>query len=246
MQHTILSFDEIDSTNTYLKREYASLKDLTVVTAKHQTAGKGRRGRAWEDDGCSLVFSLVLKEDVPDERISLLPLLAGLAMSDTLLDYGIENQIKWPNDVMVQDKKVLGILLESIYQEKREALIIGIGVNVSQKAFPDELKEKAISLLQATGKEYDKTVLLQCFLHHFDCCYGMFLQGDDSYLDKIRSRFYLKGKTVYLNYYGEDKHVKVLDINNDGTLLVEENGKTYSLHSGEVTLEKNYHLCNPL
>ncbi len=241
MQHTILSFPEIDSTNSYLKREYNNLPDFTIVTADHQTAGRGRRGRVWEDSSASLPFSLLLKGEERENDTSLLPLLTGAAMSDALYELGIENSIKWPNDILIGDKKAVGILLESVYETKREALIIGIGVNVSQKSFPGELKDKAISLYQATGKQFDKKIVLDCFLRHFDCCYGMFLKGDDSFLDTVRERSYLTGKKLYLNYYGEDRHVEALSIASDGSLIVRDGEKTYSLHSGEVTLEKNYH-----
>lgn len=241
MQHTILSFPEIDSTNSYLKREYRNLPDLTVVTADHQTAGRGRRGRAWEDDYASLPFSLLLKDDERENDASLLPLLTGAAMSDALMELGIKNAIKWPNDILIGDKKAVGILLESVYEEKREAIIIGIGVNVSQESFSGELSDKATSLYLATGKQFDKKSVLDCFLRHFDCCYGMFLKGDDSFLKTVRQRSYLAGKKLYLNYYGEDRHVEALSIASDGSLVVKEGEKIYSLHSGEVTLEKNYH-----
>lgn len=241
MKHTILSFSEIDSTNSYLKREYENLDDGTVVTADHQSAGKGRLGRAWDDGGMSLPFSFLLKDNLQPERISLLSLLSGLCISLTLNDYGIENQIKWPNDILIQGKKVTGILAESIIEETLLAVIVGIGVNLNQKTFPNKLKSKAISLYQATGKEYDKKDFLEHFLHHFDIWYDKFLNEDDSFLDLVRERSYLTGKTVYLNYYGEDSHAKVIGIDRLGNLLVEEDGKTLSLSSGEVTLEKNYH-----
>lgn len=241
MKHTILSFPEIDSTNSYLKREYQNLNDGTVVTADHQSAGKGRLGRVWDDGGMSLPFSFLLKDNLKIERVSLLPLLSGLCISLTLDDYGIENQIKWPNDIMINDKKATGILAESIIEDKLLAVIVGIGVNLNQKTFPKELENKAISLYQATGNEYDKRDFLKHFLHHFDIWYDKFLNEDDSFLDSIRKRSYLTGKEIYLNYYGEDRHATVLDIDSQGNLLVDENGNTLSLKSGEVTLEKNYH-----
>lgn len=240
MEHAILSFDEIDSTNSYLKRVYSHLKDFTVVTSRHQTAGRGRRGRAWLDQGESLAFSLLIKETVREKDASLIPLLTGVSLSDALLDLGVCNSIKWPNDVLIGDKKVAGILLESVYEDRREALVVGVGVNVLQSSFPDELKDKAVSLYQATGKKLDMKSVLNLFLRHFDICYGMFSKGDDSYLDKVRERSYLTGKDLYLDYYGENRHVQAVDVASDGGLLVKEKGRMYEIYSGEATLEKNY------
>lgn len=241
MKHPIVSFPEIDSTNTYLKREYKNYDDGTVITAEHQTAGKGRSGREWVDDSKSLVFSLLLKDNLEPERASLLSLLSGLCVSLALDDLGIENQIKWPNDVLIHEKKAVGILSESVVEGRLQALIIGIGINLNQDSFPSSLQDKATSLYLQTGKKYEKFPFLECFLHYFDIYYDKFLQEDDSFLDCVRERSYLTGKQVYLNYYGEDRHATVKGIDNDGNLLVDEDGKTVSLNSGEVTLEKNYH-----
>ena len=233
MKHPIVSFPEIDSTNTYLKREYKNYADGTVITAEHQTAGKGRSGREWVDDSKSLVFSLLLKDNFKPERVSLLSLLSGLCVSLALDDQNIENQIKWPNDILIHEKKAVGILSESVVEGSLQALIIGIGINLNQDSFPSSLKDKATSLYLQTGKKYEKLPFLECFLHYFDIYY--------SFLNAVRERSYLTGKKVYLNYYGEDRHAIVKDIDNDGNLLVDEDGKTVSLNSGEVTLEKNYH-----
>lgn len=242
MKHKVISFHEIDSTNSYLKREYDNLQDGTVVTAEHQTAGKGRSGRDWDDGNRSLPFSILLKEGLDTERVSLLSLLSGLCISETLDDYGIENEIKWPNDILIHGKKAIGILAESIVEQRLLALVIGIGVNLNQESFSNSLKNKAISLYQATGRKYDSMDFLNHFLKHFDIWYDKFLNKDDSFLIKVREKSYLTGKTVYLNYYGEDRHAKVLDIDERGNLVIEDqDGKTLSLNSGEVTLEKNYH-----
>ena len=236
----LLRFDQIDSTNAYLKREYKSLDNLTLVTANHQTAGKGRLGRKWEDDSSSLLFSILLKDNLEDKNISLLSLLSGECLFQTLKDYGIDSKIKWPNDVLINDKKCAGILLESIFEERLEALIIGIGININNKSFNDEIKNKAISLYLATGKVIDKDEFLNKFIFNFEKRLNEFLKGNNSFMDVICSNSYLDQKEVNLNYYGEDKNCKVICINKDGTLQVESKGQTYSLNSGEVTLEKNY------
>lgn len=235
-----LYFEEIDSTNSYLKREYEHLDDMTIVSAGHQYAGKGRLGRKWEDDSHSLVFSILLKKNLKEERISLLPLLSGISLLKTLEDDSIPALIKWPNDVLIDGKKCAGILLESIYEEEIKAVIIGIGINVNTKEFPDELKNKAISLSQYSKKEYDKNDVLHSFISHFEKFYLDYQNNEDTFLEILKKHSYLDQKEIMLNYYGENKHVKVLGILDDGSLQVKEGEEVYSVSSGEATLEKNY------
>ncbi len=235
-----LYFEEIDSTNSYLKREYEHLDDMTLVSAGHQFAGKGRLGRKWEDDSSSLVFSILLKENLNEDRISLLPLLCGVSLLTTLEDYSIPSLIKWPNDVLIDGKKCAGILLEAVYEDEIKALIIGIGINVNTKEFPKELKSKAISLFQYSKKEYDKEEVLHRFIHHFEKFYLDYQKKKDTFLSILKECSYLDQKEITLNYYGENKHVKALGILDDGSLQVKEGDKVYSVSSGEATLEKNY------
>lgn len=236
-----LYFDEIDSTNSYLKREYESLEDMTIVCAGHQTAGKGRRGRKWEDDKDSLMFSILLKKDIDARRSELLPLLCGVSLYSLLEENHIKASIKWPNDVLIQNKKCAGILLEAVTKEKMEAIILGIGINVNNASFPEDIQNKAISLYEAAGHRFEKKEILNQFVSEFVKYYGSYLKKEDSFLDVLQSHSYLDGREVILNYYGEDRHGKVLGIAKDGSLLLLENGKETKIKSGEVTLEHNYH-----
>lgn len=236
----ILRFDQIDSTNTYLKNNYQKLENLTVAVALHQTAGKGRLGRKWEDDSSSLLFSILLKDDFENKNISLLSLLSGECLFETLKKYGIDSLIKWPNDVIIQNKKCAGILLESVIDTKVEALIVGIGINVNNNSFNADIKNKAISLYQITKEYINKDELLENYLGIFQKRYLEFLKGDNSFMDEVIKNSYLDQKEVYLNYYGEDKKCTVKKINEDGTLQVAEGDKTFDINSGEVTLEKIY------
>lgn len=238
--HSLVFFESIDSTNEYLKREYDCLEDQTVVYANHQTKGKGRRGRAWNDDSKSLVFSLLLKENIDPDRIELLPLLSGIAISLTLDDLKIESKIKWPNDVLIQGKKCCGILLEAMTEDSVKAIIIGIGINLNDKEFPDEIKDKAISLAMVSKREYDSKRVLTLFLEHFDKLYSMYLRKDDSYLDILRERSYLKGMEVRLEYYKENILAKVKDILPNGHLLLNDGIKDIEVNAGEVSLSINY------
>lgn len=236
-----LYFEELDSTNTYLKTHYQELASGTVVYTDHQTQGRGRLGRDWKDDKKSLVFSLLLKDNLNPKRTSLLALLSGTSMAKTIEEEGIPVQLKWPNDVMVNEKKVCGILVEGISQgEKPEAIIIGIGLNLNDTEFPSDLKNKAISLYQATGKTFDKKEMLDKFLKNFESFYQGYRKGNDEFLSYFQSHSYLQGKEVYLNYYGENLKATVVGITFEGKLKVKINGEEKELESGEVTLEENY------
>ena len=238
--HPCLHFQSIDSTNRYVKDNYASLENGTVVVAEHQTAGRGRLGRTWLDDGTSLMFSLLLKGKEIEQDPAMLSLLAGAAMSSAIESLGIATQIKWPNDILIDGKKVAGILLEGVSQQTLEAVIIGIGVNVNSLGFDPSIQSKATSLRLASSKTIDKQHLLENFLAEFDR-----LSGDkEKYMSIVCSHSYLDGKTVYLSYYGENKVAKAVAITSDGKLLLEEEGRRYTVGSGEVTLEKTY--CPPV
>ena len=242
MDFVITTFAEIDSTNEYLKREADELSEGSVVRALHQTAGKGRLGRKWEDDKDSLMFSLLLKENLDPSRVSLLPLLTGVVLYETLEDYKISTKLKWPNDVILNDKKCCGILLEGISEgSKLKALVLGVGLNLNAEKFPTELQNKATSLYLETHKKYDGREVLDHFLAHFDKEYSKYLEKDDSYLDILKNHSYLDHKKVLLNYYGEGKEAEVLGIDRQGRLLVKDkDGKESALSAGEVTLESIY------
>lgn len=241
--HHILHFQEIDSTNTYLKREYAGLPDQSVVLADHQTQGRGRLGRIWSDNSDSLTFSLLLKSGIRPKSSSLLPLLAGASLILTLKKLGIEATIKWPNDILLQGKKVCGILAEAIYDPDLKAIILGIGLNLNDKAFPAEIQNKAISLYQVTGRRFVPMEVLHLFLNEFDVLYANFSKGRKDFLPIVKAHFFLTGKRIYLNYYGEDLHTEVCGLADDGRLEVKSEDKILLINAGEVTLEENYGMC---
>ena len=137
---SILDFDSIDSTSKYLKENYIALKDFTFVSSLYQTNGKGRMDRSWESNkGENLLFSLLIKKKTLLKLYSSISILSATVILSVLKEYNIDNvMIKWPNDVYIDDKKVCGILLESIStSENLECIVLGIGLNVNQKEFID-------------------------------------------------------------------------------------------------------------
>lgn len=239
--HKYLHFDSIHSTNTYLKEHYKELSDGTVVYADHQTQGKGRLGRVWNDDSKSLVFSILLTENLDANRVSQLPLVAGACMAKTLEGYNLAPQVKWPNDVLLNGRKACGILVEAVSDPDLKAVIIGVGLNLNDESFAPEIKDKAISLHQVTGKTYEKEEVLHLYMGCFDNLYQDYKDNNaQGSIDIINDHFYLKDKEVYLNYYGEDLHAKVLGITQEGKLIIKSEKGEEEIDAGEVTLEQNY------
>ena len=237
---SILTFDTLDSTNSYLKRNGKYLDHFTVVQANHQEQGKGRLGRSWQDQGNSLLFSILLKDKIEPERVPLLSLLAGASVVLTLEHYGLTPLVKWPNDTLVSEKKISGILTEAVSEGENIFYIVGIGINLNQKEFEGELSQKATSLFLLTKKEYDKEEVLTVLLSYFTPLYQDYIQGGKKFLTVVKSHSYLDQKEVSLDYYGEHIHGTVIDITDKGTLLLDVFGKQIEVSSGEVTLNQMY------
>src|SRR3954463_15424461 len=154
MKFTILRFDSIDSTNTEaLKQAHLGADEGLCVIAKQQTAGRGRQGRVWispKDSG--LYISVVLRPLIEAKYVSLITLTAAVAVFDALAEMGLEPDIKWPNDILINEKKICGILAETINTDKGFAVVVGIGINVSSANFPPELVDTATSLEAELGR----------------------------------------------------------------------------------------------
>lgn len=230
-------FKTLPSTNLYLKENYKFLPDGTVVICNNQTAGRGRFGRVWEmEEGSNIAISILLKPEINIERISRLSLLTSAAMYNTLSKYSNNVTIKWPNDILINNKKVCGILLESIISKSIDALIIGIGVNLNADNVPDYLKNKATSLYLETKKFHDKDKVINEILNSFKKLYNSYLKGNELYLNICKEHSSIIGKEVRIN--GEQ--VIVCDIKDNGNILVTNGLKEIEYAYGEVTIDYDY------
>ena len=238
--HKIIPFQSIDSTNSYLKENFKSLAEGDVCFSLHQTGGKGRRGRVWQDEGKDLLFSILFLEGLNEKLALALPLLSGAAVAQTLVGLGFDPKIKWPNDVLLNDKKCCGILVEGVSETSIDAIISGIGINLNEDSFPEDIAYKATSLHIQSGLTYDPKEVLSLFLKEFDELYEDYKRGGKRYLALIRERFYLLGKEVYLNYHNENLSGTVEGIDDEGSLLLNDGKRVHHLISGEVSLEKTY------
>ena len=216
---TIYQFHQIDSTNDEAKRHYERYANETLIVAKKQTKGRGRFDRVWES-GEDLTFSLVFKNQYYNE------LLFPLIIVKALKVFEIDASIKWPNDILVNDKKVSGILIETIYEGNKKACsIVGIGINIVKK--DGELIDKA-GYVQVDRKQLLQT-LLACFEQ------SKYL-SDDEIIEEYLQYHYLYHHKLTM----DGKCYTIDQVQKDGTLLVQNEDEKRYLRSEEVTLSMLY------
>ena len=247
METKIICFETLDSTNikvTQMAREGAP--EGTVVTAEKQTAGKGRRGRNWESpSGTNIYMSVLLRPNIEVQKAPMLTLVMAYSIGKILQANGYEAvQIKWPNDLVLSGKKVCGILTEAeLDGTELNHVVIGVGINVNEKEFPEELENKATSLLLEGSKEVDREKLMKDILERFTKDYARFVEEGN--LTFLRDEY----NQMLVNYHNE---VRVLEpgneytayahgINDMGELLVEKaDGSLEAVYAGEVSVRGIY------
>jgi BirA family transcriptional regulator, biotin operon repressor / biotin---[acetyl-CoA-carboxylase] ligase len=191
----------IDSTNNYaMARVHEGLASHgTVYITEHQTAGKGQRNKQWATNpGENITMSCVLEPDGPNRtRPFLLSAAVALACRDFFNDYTRgDTCIKWPNDLYWRDRKAGGILIENIYRAGQwQFAIAGIGINVNQGAFPDDLPNP-VSLKQITGREHDRVELAKDLCNRLELRYQQFLESGDLLIDEYNQHLYRRGEMV--------------------------------------------------
>lgn len=236
----ILIFEEINSTNTYLKNlNTKNLPEGTVVFAESQSQGRGRYERRWYSEaGKNLTFSILLTPNKLKFKLSLLPILTSSAIAlaiNNLLP--LEIQCKWPNDLLLDQKKFCGILIESILAESYNKIIVGIGINVNQKYFNEEISQKATSLYLETGIEQDRIAILKNVLQQFERMYLELLNNSYSfYLEEWKKRSIVFGKIIRLKENGNFVEGIVVRLDDDGGLILNINNKEVKIFSGEIII----------
>lgn len=252
--HPIHYFDEIDSTNTEAKRIAEELEGVkghgTVVVADMQSAGRGRRGRSWSSPhGTGIFFTILLKPDIAPTNAPMLTLVKALATTKGIAQVtGLNPQIKWPNDIVLNGKKIVGILTEMSAQiDYVNHIVVGTGINVHQTEFPREIAQTATSLdleLQQAGMkiQISRAELLGAILEQFEHYYEIYLKTQDlsALVEEYNAMLVNCGRGVrVLDPQGEFEGV-ALGINARGELLVERDGETVKISSGEVSVRGIY------
>lgn len=243
----IKSFNEIDSTNNEAKR-FAENGGINgdLIVSEVQTNGKGRRGRNWiSPKGTGIWFTLLLKPDIRTENVSMITLVIGMAVAKAVNSlYDLKVSIKWPNDVIVNSKKITGILTEmSTELDYINYVVVGVGINVNIENFEDEIKDKATSLKIELGHNVNRAELLAKILEIFEDYYEIFLETEN--LVNLKSEYNRilinVGQDVKIIQSNEEKIRKAIGINERGELLVEdENQNIEKIISGEVSVRGLY------
>lgn len=242
--------DTIDSTNTYAKKlALSGSPDGTVVIANNQTAGRGRMGRQFQspkDKG--IYLSVLLRPDVTPDRLMPVTAMAGVAVCDAVEKVcGVRPGLKWPNDPVVGNRKLCGILTECSLEGETgrvQYLVLGIGINVSQSAedFSPDVAEIATSLAAYLGHEVSRPALAAALIRELERLYETLLTGDLSdYLTHYRQNCVNLGKTVQL--LGSDAREVVTAVNIDpefGLVVRTETGEEKIVRSGEVSVRGMY------
>lgn len=248
MHFSVHALGHTESTQSDAERLAATgAPEGTVVTARHQLAGRGRRGHRWWDaPGQSLLCSVLLRPAATPATVPQLSLVGGLAVAEALQPLGASARIRWPNDVLVDGRKVSGILAEAVSDApgpgggRLRHVILGIGINLGQTGFPAELAERATSLRLITGREHDAAVVLTAVLAQLDRRYTAWQAGGFA---ALRAAWLgcslLPGQAVRLpdgrSGVGED-------VREDGVLLARApDGRRLPVVSGGAVLEESVH-----
>ena len=173
---------EIDSTNSWIKSlAKEGAEHGTLAVAEFQSAGRGRFDRKWDaPEGCSIMMTLLLRPQFSPQYASMLTLVMGLAVAQAVQELGFEVSIKWPNDVVISRKKICGILTEmGTNGLEISYVLIGVGINVNLREFPEEMQDKATSLFLESGREYDRNQIIALVMKHFEKYYEKFVQTCD-------------------------------------------------------------------
>lgn len=239
----IIFLRQVDSTNTYAK-ELASYgaEDGTVVIAETQTTGRGRLGRKWISPKGGLYFSLLLRPNVRTSEAVKLVFVVGLAVAEVLnKQYGLRAETKWPNDVLVNGKKICGILSEmNAAGEKANYAIIGVGVNANfnvEKALPKELVETTTSLQDELGRKIRVEELFKAVIEKLENLYTSFLkEGSAHILNEWKKYAGFIGKKVEITSGANKFSGIAVDVDVDGSLILKHNDDSLKLVSGDLSV----------
>lgn len=246
MNVNVVHYKEVDSTNAEARRlSVEGAESGLVVTAKKQTAGKGRRGRSWESPADeNLYLSILLRPSLEPEKAPMLTLVMAYSVAKALQKEDIQVLIKWPNDLVLSGKKVCGILTEmNLSGTQVEDVIVGVGLNVNTMKFPDELEDKATSLRKETLRELECGELLQLILKEFDKQYQRFLENQnlEFWQEDYNAMLINRDREVMVLEPSKEYLAKALGINKFGELLVQkEDGSTEAVFAGEVSVRGIY------
>lgn len=243
----VLYFDTIDSTNTKAQElAEKGYQSGTLVVADKQESGKGRRGRSWvSPSGTGIFMTLMIKPDINPNNASMLTLVAALAVAKAITSVtGEEALIKWPNDIVVNGKKVCGILTEMNAQfDYINHIVVGIGINVHNESFPEEISQMASSLMiEAGGKGFHRAQIIAETMSYFEQYYDTFLKTQDlsALVREYDELLVNRNKSVRVLDPKEPFDGKAMGITPKGELIVDTWESRKLVSSGEVSVRGIY------
>jgi BirA family transcriptional regulator, biotin operon repressor / biotin---[acetyl-CoA-carboxylase] ligase len=238
----ILRFDSLPSTNLEAaRRATEGAPEGACVVAREQTAGRGRLERLWfSPRDAGLYFSIILRPQFDQSFWPLLTLMAAVAVHDALLAAcALETDIKWPNDILADDRKLCGILAETVETSSGRAVVLGIGINLTNNSLPAELNEVAASVESAAGRRPDLEVVLESLVPALTKLYQMLQDssGPESIVSEWCARSsYAQGKRIRVIQDSESFVGTTRGLESDGALRVETGGgKIKVIRAGDVS-----------
>ena len=236
----VLHFETIDSTNDYAKKIGNELRDGSVIISEEQTKGKGRLGRVWESKaGEGIWMSIILKPNIIPNKAPFITLIAGASIVKALNILGVDAKIKWPNDITINNKKLSGILTElSAEIERVNYIVVGIGMNVKDTDFEEELQDKATSLYKE-NYNVSRIDIVKEILCQFEKLYLDYIEKDDKkeVLDISRQYSAIINKEIYVIKNDQKELVDCIGINEEGNLIIKnKDGNLEEIMSGEVSI----------
>ena len=249
----VVYYHETDSTNTRAKQAAEEgEKSGTLFITECQTGGRGRRGRSWESPaGSGIWMSLLLRPEIKPFDASMLTIVAAMGMKDAIEEIigggtgqgGIHCKIKWPNDIVLGDRKICGMLTEmSAETDWINYVVIGIGVNVNTTEFDDSIKDMASSILLQTGSSVKRSDVVVAFARHFSRYYDEFLKECNlsGLADDYNKALINVGRDVKIVERDGSFVAKAVGIDETGSLIVEKDGDTKRIVAGEVSVRGLY------
>jgi len=244
--HNIVSniyiFDNLDSTNNRAKKMAENgERHGSVIIAEEQINGKGRLGRSWySPPGEGLWFSIILRPDFLPIKAPLITIISSLAIWNVLNKYEYNPLIKWPNDILINGKKIAGILSElNGEMGKINYIIVGMGINCNQKIFPDYLSNKATSLFIERGGKINRINLIRDILFYFDKYY-LILENDNIHdiINEWKSHLNIINKRVELKSNNKIYRGMAVNVSDYGALILKDDkGKLHNFWAGDTTFE---------
>lgn len=243
----VIYFPKTDSTNLRAKAAgEAGSPHGTLFVADQQTAGRGRRGRGWESpDGENVYMTLLLRPQISPDKASMLTLVMALSAAEGLWQAcQVQVEIKWPNDLVINGKKICGILTEMNAEvDYIHYVVIGIGINANQTEFPEEIKDTAASLKSETGAQVFRAEMIARILERFEQNYEVFEKTEDlsGLQEAYNQRLVNRDRDVTVLDPAGTYHAHALGINEQGELMVKtQEGEIKNIFAGEVSVRGVY------